>query len=103
MRGPCRLGQIDSFPDRKNRTITGDSPSELVMEGIMNGEVRGLLVPLELDASELNDLRCLRAAEGYAELGMYEEADAELESLVRGAGCFICYCAQALCRCPVNR
>ena len=51
------------------------------MEGIMNDEVRGLLVPLELDASELNDLRCLRAAEGYAELGMYEEADAEIGKL----------------------
>ena len=47
----------------------------------MNHEVRGLFVPLELDASELNDLRCLRAAEGYAELGMYDEADAEIEKL----------------------
>ena len=47
----------------------------------MNDEVRGLWVHLELDASELNDLRCLRAAEGYAELGMYDEADAEIEKL----------------------
>jgi hypothetical protein len=44
----------------------------------MNHEVRELIVPLQLDVSELNDLRCLRAAEGYAELGMYDEADAEI-------------------------
>jgi hypothetical protein len=44
----------------------------------MNHEVRRLIVPLQLDASELNDLRYLRAAEGYAELGMYDEADAEI-------------------------
>jgi hypothetical protein len=44
----------------------------------MNHEVRRLIVPLRLDVSELNDLRCLRAAEGYAELGMYDEADAEI-------------------------
>jgi hypothetical protein len=43
----------------------------------MNHEVTRLIVPLQLDGSELNDLRCLRAAEGYAELGMYDEADAE--------------------------
>jgi hypothetical protein len=50
-------------------------------EGIMNHEATGLMEPLELDASELNDLRCLRAAEGYAELGMYDEAAAEIENL----------------------
>jgi hypothetical protein len=44
----------------------------------MNHEVRELIVPLQLDVSELNDLRCLRAAEGYAELGMCEEANAEI-------------------------
>jgi hypothetical protein len=44
----------------------------------MNHEVKRLIVPLQLDASELNDLRCLRAAEGYAELGMYDEAEAEI-------------------------
>jgi len=44
----------------------------------MNQEVRELNVPLQLDLSELNDLRCLRAAEGYAELGMYDEANAEI-------------------------
>jgi hypothetical protein len=47
----------------------------------MNHEVRELIVPRQLDVSELNDLRCLRAAEGYAELGMYEEADAEIKKL----------------------
>ena len=47
----------------------------------MNDEVRGLWVHLELDASELNDLRCLRAAEGYAELRMYDEADAEIAKI----------------------
>ena len=36
----------------------------------MNYEARELSVPLQLDVSELNDLRCLRGAEGYAELGM---------------------------------
>ena len=44
----------------------------------MNHEARKLIVPLQLDVSELNDLRRLRAAEGYAELGMYDEADAEI-------------------------
>ena len=44
----------------------------------MNHEARELIVPLQLDASDLNDLRCLRAAEGYAELGMDDEADAEI-------------------------
>ena len=44
----------------------------------MNHEARELSVPLQLDVSELNDLRCLRAAEGYAELGMYDEANAEI-------------------------
>jgi hypothetical protein len=44
----------------------------------MNHEVRELIVPLQLDVSELNDLRCLRAAEGYVELGMYDEANAEI-------------------------
>ena len=47
----------------------------------MNHEVRELIVPLQLDVSELNDLRCLRAAEGYAELGMYDEADAEIAKI----------------------
>ena len=47
----------------------------------MNHEVRGWTVPLELDVSELNDLRHLRAAEGYAELGMYAEADAEIQKV----------------------
>jgi len=61
-----------------NRTITRGSSSELIMEGIMNHEARELSVPLQLDVSELNDLRCLRAAEGYAELGMYDEANAEI-------------------------
>jgi hypothetical protein len=47
----------------------------------MNHELRGWMAPLEPDASELNDLRHLRAAEGYAELGMYAEADDEIEKL----------------------
>ena len=33
---------------------------------------------LQVEVSELNDLRCLEAAEGYIELGMYDEADAEI-------------------------
>ena len=44
----------------------------------MNHEARELIMPPQVDASELNDLRCLRAAEGYVELGMYDEADAEI-------------------------
>jgi hypothetical protein len=44
----------------------------------MNHEVRELIMPLQVEGSELNDLRCLRAAEGYIELGMYDEADAEI-------------------------
>jgi hypothetical protein len=44
----------------------------------MNHEVKELIMPLEVEVSELNDLRCLRAAEGYTELGMYDEADAEI-------------------------
>ena len=44
----------------------------------MNHEARELIVSLQLDVSELNDLRCLRAAEGYAVLGMYDEANAEI-------------------------
>jgi hypothetical protein len=44
----------------------------------MNHEVKELIMPLEVELSELNDLRCLRAAEGYTELGMYDEADAEI-------------------------
>jgi hypothetical protein len=44
----------------------------------MNHEVKDLIMPLEVEVSELNDLRCLRAAEGYTELGMYDEADAEI-------------------------
>jgi hypothetical protein len=44
----------------------------------MNHEARELIAPLQVEVSELNDLRCLRAAEGYAELGMYDEADAEI-------------------------
>ena len=47
----------------------------------MNHEARELSVPLQLDVSELNDLRCLRAAEGYTELGMYDEADAEIAKI----------------------
>ena len=43
----------------------------------MNHEVRELIMPLQVEVSELNDLRCLQAAEGYIELGMYDEADAE--------------------------
>ena len=44
----------------------------------MNHEVRELIMPLQVEVSELNDLRCLQAAEGYIELGMYDEADAEI-------------------------
>lgn len=44
----------------------------------MNYEARELVLPLQLHVSELGDLRCLRAAEGYAELGMLEEAKAEI-------------------------
>jgi hypothetical protein len=47
----------------------------------MSHQVREVIAPLQADASELNDLRCLRAAEGYAELGMYDEADAEIQKL----------------------
>ena len=47
----------------------------------MNHETRELILPLRLDVSELGDLRCLRAAEGYAELGMYDEADAEIAKI----------------------
>ena len=43
----------------------------------MNHEVRELIMPLQVEVSQLNDLRCLQAAEGYIELGMYDEADAE--------------------------
>jgi len=35
-------------------------------------------IEFEEEVSELNDLRCLEAAEGYIELGMYDEADAEI-------------------------
>ena len=44
----------------------------------MNHEVRELIMPLQVEVSELNDLRCLEAAEGYIQLGMYDEADAEI-------------------------
>ena len=44
----------------------------------MNHEVKEVIVPLQLDVSELKDLRRLRAAQGYTELGMYDEADAEI-------------------------
>lgn len=44
----------------------------------MNHEVKELIMPLQAEVSELNDLRCLQAAEGYVELGMYDEADAEI-------------------------
>ena len=47
----------------------------------MNGETRELTLPLQLDVSELADLRCLRAAAGYAELGMFDEARAEIAKL----------------------
>jgi hypothetical protein len=39
-----------------------------------NSEMRALVITLSLD-----DLRCLAAAEGYIELGMFEEALAELQ------------------------
>ena len=42
----------------------------------MNVELTGLAI-----AGELLEFRRLRAAEGYFELGMYEEADAELEQI----------------------
>ena len=44
----------------------------------MNHEVKELIMPLQAEVSKLNDLRCLQAAEGYTELGMYDEADAEI-------------------------
>lgn len=44
----------------------------------MNHEMSDLIMPLQTEVSELNDLRCLQAAEGYTELGMYDEADAEI-------------------------
>ena len=47
----------------------------------MNHETRELTLPLQLDVSELGDLRCLRAAAGYAELGMFDEAKAEIAKL----------------------
>jgi hypothetical protein len=47
----------------------------------MNGETSELTLPLRLDVSELADLRCLRAAAGYAELGMFDEARAEIAKL----------------------
>ena len=42
----------------------------------MNLELRGLAMPLPW-----NDLRRLSAAEGYAELGMYPEADGEITQI----------------------
>jgi len=47
----------------------------------MNHETRELILPLRLDVSELGDLRCLRAAAGYAELGIFDEANAEIAKL----------------------
>lgn len=47
----------------------------------MDHETRELRLPLQLDVSELGDLRCLRAAAGYAELGMFDEARAEIAKL----------------------
>jgi hypothetical protein len=47
----------------------------------MNHEVRELITPLQVEVSELNDLRCLEAAEGYIQLGMYDEADAEIATV----------------------
>jgi hypothetical protein len=47
----------------------------------MNHETRESILPLRLDVSELGDLRCLRAAAGYAELGMFDEARAEIAKL----------------------
>lgn len=40
-----------------------------------------IIVPLELDGSEVNDLRRVKAAQGYAELGMYDEADEEIAKI----------------------
>ena len=39
--------------------------------------MRGFIIR-SISLEELQALRCLRAAEGYADLGMFEEADAEL-------------------------
>jgi hypothetical protein len=65
----------------------------------MSDEVRQLIiVPLELDTLEVKDLRCLRAAQGYAELGMYTEADAEIAKLSRTCRVFRLLHAQSLCR-----
>ena len=47
----------------------------------MNHETRELALPLRLDVSELGDLRCLRAAAGYAELRMFDEVKAEIAKL----------------------
>jgi len=47
----------------------------------MNHETRELALPLRLDVSELGDLRRLRAAAGYAELWMFDEAKAEIAKL----------------------
>jgi hypothetical protein len=47
----------------------------------MNHETKELILPLQLDVSESGDLRCLRAAAGYAELGMFDEAKAEIAKL----------------------
>ena len=47
----------------------------------MYHETREFILPLRLDVSELGDLRCLRAAAGYAELGMFDEARAEIAKL----------------------
>ena len=44
----------------------------------MNHEVRELSMLVQVEVREVNDLRCLQAAEGYIELGMYDEADAEI-------------------------
>jgi hypothetical protein len=42
--------------------------------------MRGIIIQ-SISLEELQVLRCLRAVEGYADLGMFQEADAELSQL----------------------
>jgi hypothetical protein len=74
LNGPQAHGQYHKTLSNNQARV----PVRINYGGIMNHEVRELSMLLQVEVWEVNDLRCLQAAEGYIELEMYDEADAEI-------------------------